>query len=459
MSQFEMNILKEVTSFAYKYTSQELFDSAMLNAMKVILSYVERKTDIIISDYHYLLAIPLLVAFSEERWMLSQPTELIGFFFSIIDIVKFLDPAGGLRTNPTDESREFVRVGEMLDLLERFDPTLREHIQKFMGEESNRKSFTILYRKFVQSMGFSYINVDSCLFLWDQIFLKVKPLPDEISQAFVALLLAAREELMLSSKFSELAEMVYLKGKAVSIDAYISKYIQVAAGSTFYEERYNYEEIPVEAIKLDKVNLAPVNNPNEELSPEDERLLDDNMEQIMQQNVLKPADGIPDGQGMLFDPDLLRDLDKAAADAVKNPNSKPDSDPLMSDYRSVKSPPESGTVSKKPAASVQGDILADLPKKSSKPTSDKKAKSDPKSFSLQQSGGSGSKQPGEEQDEVEDEPADSKSKKSKSKKSKEDEPKSKKSDKESKSKKNSEDPPNKEKSSSKKASSSKPKKK
>ena len=455
-----MNILKEVTAFAYKYTSQELFDTAMLNAMKVILSYVEKKTDIIISDYHYLLAIPLLVAFSEERWMLSQPTELIGFFFSILDIVKFLDPAGGLRTAVTDDSKEFVRVGEMLDLLERYDPTLREHIQKFMAEESNRKSFTILYRKFVQSLGFNYINVDSCLFLWDQIFLKVKPLPDEMSQAFVALLLAAKEELMLSSKFSEFAEMVYLKGKAVSIDAYISKYIQVSAGATFYEERYNYEEIPVEAIKLDKVNLSPVANPDAGLSPEDERLLEDNMEQIIKQNVMKPGQEFPDGDGMLFDQDLLRDLDKAALDAVNNPDSKRGGgDPIMSDYKSVKQQPESASVSKKPPASLQGDILADLPKKSSKPASEKKPKSQKDSFSLQQSGPPGksgkSGKSGEEElnnaDEVEEQQMgdeEAKSKASKSKKSGEAA---------SKSKKASEDKPNDSKAASKKKSVSKPK--
>ena len=224
VSQFEMNILNETRQFVNKFVSESLFDTSMVQCMKTVLSYVEKKTDIILSDYQYLLCIPLIVAYAELRWLLSQPGELIGQYFSLIAIVKQFDKTAGIRAS-VDDVKEYETVAQMLETLDRYDPLLREKLEKYMSVEANRKSMSILYRKFVQSLGFSYLNVDSCLFLWDQLFLKVKPLEDDMQLAFVAMILACREEILLTNQFSECAEMIYMKGKATSIDAYISKYI------------------------------------------------------------------------------------------------------------------------------------------------------------------------------------------------------------------------------------------
>ena len=149
--------------------------------------------------------------------------------------------------------------------------------------------------------------------------------------AFVALLLASREELLLANNFSDFAELIYMKGKALSIDAFIAKYIQVAAGQEFYKERWNYEEIPIEAIKLDKVNLAPkldtgigVMQPGvgkagqpTPVNQAEDRLIEDNMDRIMKENILPPDDeALAAGEGMLIDNSLLKDLDKMATKQV-----------------------------------------------------------------------------------------------------------------------------------------------
>lgn len=190
--------------------------------------------------------------------------------------------------------------------------------------------------------------------------------------AFVALLLAAREELMLATKFSDFVELVYLKGKAVSIDAFISKYIRVAAGGEFYTPRWNYEEIPVEAIKLDKISLGHkigTAGADGQPKPVEDKLIEDNMDRILKENVL-PEDQeiIPQGEGLLLDPSLLKDLDKEAAmntgksKSTKGKKAKADNDPLMGDYKSVK---KAGTKdgSSKPSAKKGGDdILSDMPK-------------------------------------------------------------------------------------------------
>lgn len=235
-------------------------------------------------------------------------------------------------------------------------------------------SFSIVYRKFVQSLGFSYLNVDSVLFVWDQILLKPEPMAHDMNYAFVAMLLAAREELILSNKFSEFVELVYMKGKAISIDAYIAKYVRVVAGTEFYTQRWQYEEIPVEAIKLDKVNLGPtIGKGGQEgpggaqLSPNEDRLIEDNMDRILQENVLpEDQDRIPAGEGMLLDPSLLKDLDNEAAmhtgkltqSSKKGKKVRIEEDPLMGDYKSTKNKKVESKGSSKPSE----DILSDMPK-------------------------------------------------------------------------------------------------
>lgn len=141
VSSFEMNILNETRNFVSKYVSDSLFDTMMIQCMKTILSYVEKKTDVILSDYQYMLCIPLLVAFAEMRWLISSPTELVGHYFTLLGYVKFYDKNAGIRA-AVDDVKEYEIVADALELMERYDPILKEKTQKFMAEENNRKSLT-----------------------------------------------------------------------------------------------------------------------------------------------------------------------------------------------------------------------------------------------------------------------------------------------------------------------------
>ena len=67
ISQFETNIMNETQNFVTKYANLELFDSMMIQCMKTILSYYEKNTDMIVSDYNYMLTMPLIVCFAELR--------------------------------------------------------------------------------------------------------------------------------------------------------------------------------------------------------------------------------------------------------------------------------------------------------------------------------------------------------------------------------------------------------
>lgn len=136
-----MNILNETRNFAAKFVSESLFDTAMIQCMKTILSYVERKTDVILSDFQYLLCIPLLVAFAELRWLIASPAELIGHYFSLVDLVKFFDKNAGLKA-AVDDAKEYESVAEVIDIVERFDDLLAQKLRAYMSEEGHRKTMT-----------------------------------------------------------------------------------------------------------------------------------------------------------------------------------------------------------------------------------------------------------------------------------------------------------------------------
>ena len=227
VSQFELNILSETRNFVNRHVSTNLFDVTMIQCMKTILSYYEKKTDKILSDYNYMIAIPIIVCFCELRWLLSTPSELIGIYHSIVDIVKGFDPVTGLRSEQ-DESYENQLVETTLKLLRENDLQLSKKLEDLLNNGKNNKTFSLIIRKFIQSLGFSYLNVDTTLFLWDQIILRVKPNRKEIYTGFIAMLMCAKEELMNTEKWSDFAEMIYLKGKAIRHDDFTAKFRELS---------------------------------------------------------------------------------------------------------------------------------------------------------------------------------------------------------------------------------------
>jgi hypothetical protein len=63
------------------------FDGSMLFAMKTILSYYEVKKDRVLTDYLFLLTIPLVYAFGNVPHLLKLPTDLMGYFFTLQGVV------------------------------------------------------------------------------------------------------------------------------------------------------------------------------------------------------------------------------------------------------------------------------------------------------------------------------------------------------------------------------------
>lgn len=186
----------------------------------------------------------------------------------------------------------------------------------------------------------------------------------------------------------------------------------------YYKQRYEYEDIPVEAIKLDKVRLGPQlepdyvkNNLNDEfsdgkgtsrkgqLSKADNKLIEDNMDEIIKRNVIQDDEDekIAEGDGLLVDNTLLRNLDQEAG---KKSSKKKGG--VLDDYKSTK---KKGSESK--SKTKKSDILADMtPSKSkgkSKGSRSKIEANEENSQKVSKSGNSGgTKKGGQEYEENEE---------------------------------------------------------
>lgn len=116
---------------------------------------------------------------------------MIAMFIQILGIIKIFDPLVGL-TSAHDEKYLNSLVDKVLDILLKFDEELYSHLNSFFqdgeraGNSRYKQSFALIIKKFVESLGFALLNVDSTLFVWDQIFLKVEPKSIEIYYVFVA---------------------------------------------------------------------------------------------------------------------------------------------------------------------------------------------------------------------------------------------------------------------------------
>jgi hypothetical protein len=62
ISKFDVQIIRDTEGFVTEFMAVEDFDGSMLFAMKSILSYYEVVRDRILSDYLYLLCMPLVVS-------------------------------------------------------------------------------------------------------------------------------------------------------------------------------------------------------------------------------------------------------------------------------------------------------------------------------------------------------------------------------------------------------------
>lgn len=396
--------------------------------MKTILSYYEKKVDMIVSDYNYMITMPLIICFAELRWLMSSPAELIGMYFSLIDIIKVFDPYLIIKSGQPD-GYEFGMVDTMLEYMKEYDPVLEEKFQDYCVESNHKKSIGIVVRKFVQSLGFYLLNVDVCLYVWDQIILKTKPQKDEMYYYFIALMISAKDELIQCEKFSDFVETIYLKGKAVQKDLFVAKYIEMIPKMQYFIPRYDYDEVPVEDIRLNKFPMdervssrikRQIDDEKGDMSlDEDEKKVRKNLSQLILDNVVNESNAdFPEGDGMLANNSKLNNLNKPSdPDETDNNDILADMVSGRKSKKSKKSKKESKKSKKeKSKRSKSKSKKADKSEKKSKRSKSKKDKKEKKEKKSRKS--SKSKKPKKERSKSKAKSKKGKGSKSKSKKRK-----------------------------------------
>ena len=157
-------------------------------------------------------------------------------------------------------------------------------------------------------------------------------------------------------KFSDFVEVMYFKGKAVSKDLFVAKYLEMIPKIRYFVPRYDYEQVPVEDIRLNKFPMdqrvsskiqKQIDAERDDLSlDEDEKKVRANMEQLIRENVInEDHSGFPEGDGMLVDNSVLNNINKP-----KPKSNQGNVDDILADLQSSKKS-KKDSKKKDPAAS------------------------------------------------------------------------------------------------------------
>lgn len=103
----------------------------MIFAMKTILSYFEVKKDRILSDYLYLISIPLIWNFASAKHIHKIPADLVGYFITIHSIVTFFDPLVDLIVKH-DEVYDGEMTDMLMNILHETDPEISNKIMEVL---------------------------------------------------------------------------------------------------------------------------------------------------------------------------------------------------------------------------------------------------------------------------------------------------------------------------------------
>eukprot|EP00828_Plagiopyla_frontata_P024966 TRINITY_DN31890_c0_g1_i1.p1 TRINITY_DN31890_c0_g1~~TRINITY_DN31890_c0_g1_i1.p1 ORF type:complete len:400 (-),score=75.88 TRINITY_DN31890_c0_g1_i1:17-1216(-) len=245
VSQFDIQIQKDAENFVDKMTHPEEFDGSMILAMKILLSYYEKKMDRILADYLYMLSIPLIFTFGEQKHLHKKPAMLIGMFLNIHKIVLEFDPLTDLIV-AHDAFYDALMTDLFMNSLGALDEDIMIKFTTLLDLErpTERTLLVLLVKKFVHSLGFNYLSLQITLFLWDQIFMKVNRVNKEnksqmeIFVAMVISLIPLKAQILECQTWDEFLELYYNESKNITFAEYYAKYCEIFENIDYYIPQY-----------------------------------------------------------------------------------------------------------------------------------------------------------------------------------------------------------------------------
>jgi len=312
VSKFDVQIAKDSEDFINKHMLGEAFDGKMIYTMKVVLSYYERKQDRILSDYLYYLAIPLIKVFGNSQYIMHPPVDLVGFYVSIINMVKQIDPLVDIVAQH-DEKYDALMTDLFMNSLNRVDGELAIKMTEFLklDQPVQRNMLVSLVKRFVHSLGFEFLNMRNALFLWDQMIMRVYPMGVEIYLVMAITMLCLKEEIMELQTWDQFLDFYYKRSKTVDFSLFSSYYKEIFSYFPYYYPQYENAEISevlyedledsadVEKSQIVDLSKKPSNKPkqpkvystllNKPLNPAEEleevKALDPHIERALKENI------------------------------------------------------------------------------------------------------------------------------------------------------------------------------
>lgn len=168
MSRFDVQIIKDSEHIVQEMLPPDTFDGNMIFAMKTILSFYEMRQDRVLTDYLYLLCIPLVYVFGPAKHMLKVPSELIGYFYSLQLIVQYFDPLVDLVVRH-DEKYDSEMTDLFMNSVNVLDEELAAKLNSLLNLKSptQRTQLVIVIKRFVHSLGFAFLPIEITLFIID----------------------------------------------------------------------------------------------------------------------------------------------------------------------------------------------------------------------------------------------------------------------------------------------------
>lgn len=197
----------------------------------------------------------------------SKPTDLISYFFSIQKIVFEFDPYVDLLVKH-DINYDAVMTDYFMNSLSLIDEALTKKITEILDleKEANRRLLVLLIKKFVHSLGFAFLSMRITLFVWDQIFMKIRRNQAEIFLVMGISFFCLKEEILECKDWDYLLNCYYGNAKKIEFDIFYEKYCQVFDRITFYLSEYG--------LQLEKRQIDF--NPQQNLSVIEEKNILDN---------------------------------------------------------------------------------------------------------------------------------------------------------------------------------------
>ena len=180
--------------------------------------------------------------------MHSKPGEIISYFFSIQKIVIEFDPLADLIIKH-DEAYDALMTDFFMNSLSLVDEDLTKKFTEILNLEKpeHRKLLVLLVKKFVHSLGFAFLNMRITLFIWDQLFMKIRRNQVEIFICMAISFFCLKPEVLECDNWDHLLNTYYGNSKNIDFNKFYQKYIEIFEKMPFYMSIY---EIPLERKQL-----------------------------------------------------------------------------------------------------------------------------------------------------------------------------------------------------------------